>query len=133
MDTVFFLGAGASHGSDFRLPLMDGFFDEESLKNYSNLKNYIRKLNPKNPLEKVNMESIITHMELTLEGFGSSWTRPDYTIFEARKEFTNYVVNRLGAPVGEKVCNKHLKLFEKLDSTDTILSLNYDSIVGFCQ
>jgi len=126
---VFFLGAGASHASEFRLPLMRGFFDEEYLEKYPSLKTLIRKLFSKKSFAEVNMESFITHLEMSLEGFGASWNRPTGALFEAQKEFTSYVVFRLSKPVGSGVCQKHLKLFEKKDEKDTILSLNYDSIV----
>ena len=128
-NTVFFTGAGASHGSEFSLPVMKGFFEEEHLKNYPNLNNFIQKLYPKDPLEEVNMESFITHLEMSLEGFGASWGRLGGIVFDVRKEFTNYLVSRLSGPVEDKVCNKHLRLFRNMDKSDTILSLNYDSVV----
>ena len=113
-NTVFFTGAGASHGSEFSLPVMKGFFEEEHLKNYPNLNNFIQKLYPKDPLEEVNMESFITHLEMSLEGFGASWGRLGGIVFDVRKEFTNYLVSRLSGPVEDKVCNKHLRLFRNM-------------------
>ena len=73
--TVYFLGAGASKGSDFELPLMKGFFREEDfhLKEYSHLKEFIDKRFPKIPINDLNMEEVITHLELILEGFRWIW------------------------------------------------------------
>ncbi|MEM3112776.1 MAG: hypothetical protein QXY90_07030 [Candidatus Anstonellales archaeon] len=102
-DRVIFLGAGASHASDFRLPLMKGFFNEENLHNYPHLEKMVQKLYPNSSLEEINLESLITHLDLTLDGFGASWKSPDYSVHEARNEFKNYVVNCLSNPIGRNV------------------------------
>lgn len=63
--TVYFLGAGASNGSDFKLPLMKGFFREEDFKdgNYPNLFEFIRKYFQKIPFCKLNLEEVIINID----------------------------------------------------------------------
>jgi len=64
--TVYFIGAGASRGSDFRLPTMEGFFEESRFvdNNFPNLEKYINTLYPNMPFEKITLEDLITHLKL---------------------------------------------------------------------
>jgi hypothetical protein len=116
--TVYFLGAGASAGSDFKLPTMEGFFREEDFQdvNYPKLKEFIETLYPNTPFKNINLEDVITHLELSLEGFGGAWEPFKILEIEARQEISKYLLERLSLEAiknDQKPCNKHLKLFEK--------------------
>ncbi|MFQ5646068.1 MAG: hypothetical protein ACE5GM_03985 [bacterium] len=140
--TVYFLGAGASAGSDFNLPVMKGFFREEDFTGngvYKNLRDYISSFRPKTELEDINLEELITHLELTSEGF--NWGLFDPKLHETKIELYDYIRFRLGDPLEKKIgsvdengssrhCQKHLEFIEKLNpDNDSIISLNYDLIV----
>ncbi|MEE8450111.1 MAG: hypothetical protein V3S39_10805, partial [Thermodesulfobacteriota bacterium] len=130
--TVYFLGAGASNASDFHLPTMKGFFQARKLKNadYENLSGFIKLLLPGVSPQDVNLEEVITHLALALEGLGASW-QPDRTLeMKARRELNQYVVERLSIDEGKK-CKLHLKLMEVLSNNDrnSVLTLNYDQVV----
>jgi hypothetical protein len=129
--TVYFLGAGASLGSDFHLPTMKGFFREQDLKDnqYARLKNFIDRRYPNTPYSEINMEDVITHLELSLEGFGSNWDPSKLEELEAKGQFFDYILQRFSIEP-DKSCNKYLKLLKDLsDDEDTMISLNYDLIV----
>ena len=131
--TVYFLGAGASAGSDFELPTMEGFFKAEHFKSgrYPKLREFIRTLYPHTSFKNVNLEDVITHLELSLEGFGCTWATSNPIESEAKQELSEYIFERLSIkPInGGKGCKKHQRLITGLlASEDTIISLNYDLI-----
>lgn len=135
MKTVYFLGAGASAGSDFRLPTMEGFFRKEDFQEnrYPHLKELLERLYPETPYCKINMEEVITHLELSLEGFGGDWETSKVEELEAKRQFFEYIQQRFSLVIvkcGQEYCEKHLSLFKYLnDDEDTIISLNYDLVV----
>ena len=111
--TVYFLGAGASAASDFKLPVMKGFFDKEHFKEggeYPNLKEFLKTFCPNTDWPDINLEEIITHLELTMEGF--NWGLVDSILLETRKELYKYIKQRLDDPIKGKICNRHLELFK---------------------
>jgi len=128
---VYFLGAGASKGSDFELPLMKGFFREEDLASneYTHLKEFKDTRFPETPINDLNMEEVITHLELILEGF--RWDPVEVSAqYQTRTEFLKYVKNRLDLKGEKQICEKHRSLFKDIKlEEDTILTLNYDLIV----
>lgn len=134
--TVYFLGAGASNASDFKLPLMKGFFQEDvfSSGEYKNLKKFIEKyfsrgfINELN-MNELNMEEVITMLELSLDKFGSLGNIPETYLFDAKREFGKYVIDRLKLPLGNNLCSKHSILAKNIKRSDTIISLNYDEIM----
>lgn len=141
--TVYFLGAGASAGSDYNLPMMRGFFREEDFggSQYCALLGFIQKYFPNVSFQELNLEELITQLELSLEGFGSLWgiPPPEYSeFFIARQEFNDYILMRLShysteiwrlsSISPEAVCTIHKKLFSIIGDLDTIVSLNYDLI-----
>lgn len=133
MKTVYFLGAGASHGSDFQLPLIEGFFDL-TLRDFPELSKYIKSTFKELSLEKVNLEEVITQLELSLEGFGALWERPNPELIQAREEFDEYLRMRLQHSSSENplACECHDRIFRKIESdADSIITLNYDLISDF--
>lgn len=128
MSTVYFLGAGASKASEFKLPTMKGFFDEHhfSAGEYGHLAKYVRQLFPGVPFPELNLEHVITHLELSLTGFASLWELPRPEVTLAREEFDKYVTKRLGCV--DRPCSKHVGAFRRLKDVDSILTLNYDLV-----
>ena len=131
--TVYFLGAGASKASDFELPAMTGFFREEDFdsKGYSNLHKFIKENFPNISFKELNLEEMVTCLELSLDKFSSFGEHPEVYLYEARREFDKYVNIRLEIP-NKKGCNKFKNLFKDLtefESKDTVITINYDLVV----
>lgn len=128
--TIYFLGAGASHVSDFELPLMTGFFREEDFdsKGYSNLHKFIKENFQNISFEELDLEEMITNLELSLDKFASFGEHLETYLYEARREFDKYVKKRLiyNAVEGKRWCSRHKIIFEKLKDEDTVITLNYD-------
>jgi hypothetical protein len=95
--TVYFLGAGASKASDFHLPTMGEFFEGADFTGdeYRNLKRFIDDKFPCLSIEKLNLEEVVTAIELGLDTFGALGKHPEPYIYEARTELNKYVANRL--------------------------------------
>lgn len=130
--TVYFLGAGASAASDFKLPVMKGFFKEEDFPEkggeYPNLNEFLKTFYKSTDWENFNLEEIITHLELTMEGF--SWSPVDSTLYDIKQEVYQYIKFKLDGPVKKDKCSKHLKLFMNINrNDDSVINLNYDLIV----
>ena len=130
--TVYFLGAGASNASDFGLPTMDGFFrkDDLVLENFSEFRRFIDSVFRGIPAGKLNLEDVITYLELSIDAFGSFGKCPDTYLYDAREQFNQYVRMRLvHKPIGGKIwCSKYKKIFRDLKKNDTIVTLNYDLV-----
>lgn len=132
---VYFLGAGASAASDFPLPVMKGFFREKDFpkrgRKYHNLRTLLTTLYPninKTHFDEINLENVITHLELTIEGF--NWELANPLLFEARKELYKYIKFRIGNPIKDNICDKHLRLINNMNLyNDSIITVNYDLIV----
>lgn len=134
---VYFLGAGASKASEFMLPTMNEFFKEEDFtrKEYHNLRDFIGRYFPEQNISGLNLEDVITRLELSMDKFGSFGEHPEPYLDDARREFSRYVHKRLTyQPIVENGqerywCEDHKKLFEQLTDQDSIITLNYDLIV----
>jgi len=132
--TVYFIGAGASRASEFNLPCMEGFFREDDLKSgmYPALLKFIETKFSGIPFNELDLEQIITFLELSLDAFGSFGEHPEVYIYEARREFDKYVNQRLNIPELQ-ACKEHKKIIdEKLagsGSSDSLITLNYDLII----
>ncbi|MFA6029521.1 MAG: hypothetical protein WC969_06695 [Elusimicrobiota bacterium] len=128
--TVYLLGAGASAASDFRLPVMSGFFRDED-QDLLGAERFLRILYPRIKLEEINLEEVLTFLDLATEGFGAKWAHyagfDPYMEREARNAVDYYIHQRLKIPSGA-VCSNHLRLVKSLKKSDTILSLNYDLV-----
>lgn len=130
---VYFLGAGASKASDFELPTMNEFFREEDFasEEYQNLHDFINKVFPKANISDLNLEDVITRLELSVDKFGAFGEHPETYLYDARREFDKYVRERL--KINEHSwCPKHKILFKQLskpENRDSIITLNYDLII----
>lgn len=124
--TIYLLGAGASAASEFELPLMKGFFASPTFsEKYRSLYPYIRKYFNHFSTYDINVEELITHVEISLEKYKYS----DFEIHTAcQKDLLNYITERLQIPE-RTPCKYHGILFDKLDkANDSVLTLNYDCI-----
>jgi hypothetical protein len=99
--TVYFLGAGASAASDFKLPEMKGFFKEKDFPKkggeYPNLNEFLKTFYKSSDWGNFNLEEIITHLELTMEGF--NWGLADTTLLIIKKDLYKYIKTRLEKPL----------------------------------
>jgi len=129
---AYFLGAGASNASVFELPTIEGFFqkDDLALKNFSEIRKFIENAFPRIPAEKLNLEDVITYLELSIDRFGSFGKPPDGYLYNARKQFSQYVRRRLlyKSIDGKNWCPKFKEIFQDLKKNDTIVTLNYDLV-----
>ena len=137
MSTVILLGAGASYGSEFNLPMMEGFFRTSDLEGeiYSNLKKYILSGFPSTPLANLNLEDVITHLELSLEGFGKHWEPNPSGLLQIKNEIYDYIEFRLSIGEQDKWpnlpnCQHHTNIFT-LKEEDSIITLNYDLVAEY--
>lgn len=132
--TVYFLGAGSSAASDFHLPITSEFLKGADFtgKEYQNLKQFIGNKFPGSSIEKLNLEEVVTAIELSLDTFGALGKHPEPYIYEARTELNKYVANRLkidpqkGCKTLEKIIT--LKMADK-SSADSVITLNYDLVI----
>jgi hypothetical protein len=82
------------------------------------------------PIAEVNLEDVVTHLELTLHGFGASWGRVPPELETARDQLDQYVIMRLGGV--DRACSKHVAMLGRLDdSGDSVLTLNYDLVADW--
>jgi hypothetical protein len=128
-NTVFILGAGASNASDFNLPAMVGFFSKDHLgRQYPNLRKFLSSYSPpRTPLKKINMEDVITHLEISLEKYAQLWGEEHNFLRLCYQELLTYIKERLEIPA-LTACNYHSKLYNRLTDQDSVLSLNYDLV-----
>ena len=127
---VLLLGAGASAASDFNLPTMAGFFDAE-LAEYPELISFLEWFYPQKLPAEYNLEEVLAYLDISrarmpVWGFGSREVSygKEPLAYDLLIEF---VQRRLDIPKGV-CCSLHKRLFENLQPTDTILTLNYDLI-----
>lgn len=129
---VYFLGAGASNASEFKLPTMNEFFREGfTSEEYPSLHEFIRKIFPGTDISGLNLEDVITRLELSMDKFGAFGEHPETYLYDARREFNDYVHKRLTYEPkdGRHWCKNHKVLFEQLTDHDSIITLNYDLII----
>ena len=131
--TVYFLGSGASKASS-GLPVMKGFFrrDDFAGPDYRNLAEFISGRFPGTKPKDLNIEDVITCLELSLDRVGSFGRGYDGRVLDARREFDKLVANRLAIPEG-KSSDLHESLMGKdiagAYCKDTIITVNYDLVV----
>jgi hypothetical protein len=131
--TVYFLGAGASAASDFHLPTMKGFFKGTNLSaiKYPNLKEFIRNKFRGQLLRDLNLEEVVTAIELSLDTFVAFGRHPEPYIYDARTELNKYVTDRLKIDTSKK-CKKLEKIITHgigCSSADSVITLNYDLVM----
>lgn len=131
--TVYFLGAGASNASEFRLPVMKEFFEDTDLvrEKFPQLCKSIERNFPGTSIEAVNLEDVITYLDLGLDQFGSLGKQPEGYLYDARVQFNRYVLTKLDYErwTDKYSCGRLEKIFLTLEEkTDTIITLNYDLV-----
>ncbi len=137
--TVYLLGAGASKGSQFGLPTMDEFFAKFQPDNYPHLSEYLSSRFPTIPIPRLNLEEVVTQLELSLSGFGSMWRGGGEQAPRARNELDRFIHSKLmhfelDVPehkdvLAKAACEIHEKIFGHMDPAgDSVISLNYDLI-----
>lgn len=128
--TVIVLGAGASFASDFKLPVMAGFFGPHR-DEFAELFEFLESFYPnREPLE-YNLEDVLAFLSVSRERM------PVWGLPPSARTFTSYdglywgvlqyILRRLGIPK-DGICRLHKRLFSMLDKKDSILSLNYDLV-----
>jgi len=129
--TVILLGAGASFGSEFELPLTKSILDRAVVRGsgYAVLKRALAIYAPRG--RAVDLEEFLTHLDLTHQVWNERWRESEVEEFsklasEARRELEEFLSDRLRHD--ERSSALHVELFRKLRSHDTIISLNYDRI-----
>ena len=130
--TVYFLGAGMSAASDFNLPCLRDFFKGTFKKEkYPDLCSFIEKHFPDTKLEALNLEEVVTFLDLSIDEFGRFGNEVTPNLYNARNEFSKLVYDRLSyGPIGDRNwCGKHKRFLEKLNEQDSIITLNYDLIL----
>jgi hypothetical protein len=114
---------------------MKGFFRREDLspKRFKQLREFIDRNFPKIALKKINLENVITYLELSLDRFGSFGRSPDSHLSDARKQFNQLVQERLSyQPRDNKFSSqKFERIFQGLEKreNDSVITLNYDLII----
>lgn len=133
MKTTYVFGAGASAGSDFQLPCMKGFFSKcISRKKYKNLTRFIEMYFNGESLDNLNLEDVITTLDLGCDQFGKLDNGIDPFFYSAKDDFLNYIIERLDYPAktsGHKYCDKHVEILRQLNDDDSVITLNYDLVV----
>jgi len=132
--TVVLLGAGASYGSDFKLPTMEAMLQREVVAG-SRYERLIRALDLFAPPGRpVNLEELLTALDLTRAVFLDRWGRSPDVEFAAlaaaaRGELEDFIADRLAHD--KRASRDHLELFRKLHEKDTVLSVNYDMVADY--
>jgi hypothetical protein len=131
---VYFLGAGASKASSFGLPCMEGFFDTDDFiaRDYPNLAEFLGRRFPATDLSNLNIEEVITCLELSLDRVGLFGRNPDWRTMDARREFDRFVAKRLTIPGGVSSDCHELLMGDNIAGggcEDTVITVNYDLIV----
>ncbi len=111
---------------------MKGFFRKKDLrpKRFKQLREFIDRNFPKIPLKEINLEVVITYLDLSLEKNGRFGKECDVYLLEARRQLDRYVRIRLDYEQrhNRSSCKLLKKGFRSLGETDVVISLNYDLI-----
>jgi len=141
VSTVVLLGAGASHGTEYRLPVMRGFFNEIDTDRYEALVCFIKErcYHRGMPQSEWNLEEVMTHLQILEEAFLPASANDRSWFSKVHGDLDAFVYQRLvneplvlddpEDPVTLFKPPKLLKsLFAGLNDADSILSLNYDLV-----
>jgi len=111
---------------------MEGFFREEDLaKNeFSDLRKFVKRYFPNIPTKYVNLEEVITYLNLSLEGKGCFGKEPDGYLCDSRKQLNRYVQIRLDYEQWDDrlSCERLEEIFRSVMEADVIITLNYDLV-----
>lgn len=130
LKTILFIGAGASKASDFNLPTMCNFFGDNLDKepNVDNLIRFIRKLYPKKSFADLNLEEIMTYLDVAQDRFGLFGKDLEGYVIDANREINKLITSKLSTQ-RNKASEKHKQLLSILSKKDTVITLNYDWII----
>lgn len=132
------LGAGASTAATGgKLPVMKNFFDHPMIKHrkrgYAELVSFLASFSgEKKNITSVNMEEVITHIDLSLNTQSTQWMSSVETdkqdLVKVREQFFRFLYERLRVPTMYRNGAGLLRnLFLALNQDeDSILTLNYD-------
>jgi len=113
---------------------MAGFFRENDFAggSFSKLKTFVDRQFSGIDLAEVNLEALVTYLELSTDTLGLFGDYPSPDDVQARRELDELVRKRLSIPK-LRGCAEHKKILTKAiagpDSHDSIITLNYDLIV----
>jgi hypothetical protein len=140
--TIILLGAGASKGSRFHLPVMNDFFRGFQANSYPRLAEYLESRFGGPPFDALNLEDVMTQIEIRRHGLGAKWQGQDDSIIAARRELDNYIRRKLDHLDDKRLrdvpdagsCNLHEAILRSLQrDRDSIVSLNYDLVADLTQ
>lgn len=126
---VLILGAGASRASIFHLPTMSGFFDPEPSE-YKTLFSFLKWFYPGHPKCDYNLEEVLAFVDLSrirLPLWGEGRRASNHQYQTLYPQIIDYIKKRLEIPAGE-LCPVHERLISGLDSSDSIVTVNYDLV-----
>lgn len=133
--TVYFLGAGASNEL-FGLATMKEFFNNYPVDDYKMLSRFLSqyffngleedKLENKIKESSLNLEDVITALELSLDRVGSFGKHPESYLIDVRREFDKFVKEKCNLENNNYDKSKAEKIVKSLDPKDTVITLNYD-------
>lgn len=131
MKKVYLFGAGASKGSDHQLPVMDEFFHNFPPGKYPSLHQFLERTFPGTKIPSMNIEDVITHLELSLEGFGARWRWVEMDVAKAHRECMDFIHDQLDYPPrnNNRFCEIHRKILNQCSPDDTFITLNYDLVI----
>ena len=131
--TVYLIGAGASHASSYRLPLMGNFFASSDLEasEFSHLRKYLSLRWP-TPAE-ANLEDAITELHLQAEDFPRHWSEAATgQAPQAFAEALRFIQRRVGlseVPLSAEAARTHAELLLRNTGRDLYITLNYDPLI----
>jgi len=139
---VYFLGAGFSVASCPKYPTSDGFLtrDKQILTDHEYLVKVLERIEAHHgPLEQVNLEDVMTDLEVRAFGLGHAWEDAEpqagreNSLPTLRRDFEGlirYITIRLRLLDQEP--EEHTlaqRLLRSLKQQDSVITLNYDTIV----
>jgi len=128
--TVLVLGAGASFASDFKLPVMAGFFGPQR-DGFAEVFEFLESFYPTHEPSEYNLEDVLAFLSVSRERMQVWGLPPSAGTFASYDDLYSavlqYILRRLEIPK-DGICKLHKSLFSMLDKKDSILSLNYDLV-----
>jgi hypothetical protein len=109
---------------------MAEFFEAFRVEEYPELAKFLENRFPGREISSLNLEEVITHLELSLEGFGAKWKRMEFDLYQAHYNCMEYIEKRLNyIPKPEMHSEIHRKIISQCSPNDTFITLNYDLIL----
>lgn len=112
---------------------MKGFFQEEDLAKdeFSDLRKFVETHSPNIATKYVNLEEVITYLDLSLEGTGRFGKKLDGYLCDTREQLNRYIEARLDYEQWDDrlSCERLEEIFRSVTEADSIITLNYDLVV----